>query len=245
MSNSITQGIILTGGSGSRLAPYTNFYSKALVGINGHFVIDYPLDTLRQLGVKDLIVVLGGSHFADLVSYIEDGKKLGFNSVAYVYQSSPSGISQAISLCEHLIDTEQFVVILGDNVFEGPITLDATQRYAAQIVLHKNNDLKRFGVASLDHHTENIIKIEEKPTILEDQYNQYAVSGLYQFDRSFFNFFRQTKPSARGEFEITSIIEKYLEDGSLGYTITDKMWIDAGTHDTIQFLNDYFSKGKL
>lgn len=244
MNNTITQGIILTGGSGSRLAPYTNFYSKALVGINGRFVIDYPLDTLRQLGVKDLIVILGGSHFADVVSYIGDGKDLGFQSVAYVHQTTPTGISQAISLCERLIDTEQFAVILGDNVFEGKITLDNNQRYAAQIVLHKNNELKRFGVASLDRHTEKIVKIEEKPNTLEEQYEQYAISGLYQFDHNFFNFFRQTKPSARGEFEITNVIEKYLEDGSLGYAVTDKLWIDAGTHKTIQFLNEHFSKGK-
>lgn len=236
----IKQGIILCGGEGTRLRPMTEHYNKALVNINGKFIIDFPLHTLLKLGIRDLIVVLGGSHFAQIVSYIKDGKKLGFNSVSYVYQNEPTGISQAISLCENLIHDEQFAVILGDNVFEGDVKFDLSGRYGSQIVLHKNNELHRFGVASIEG--DKIVKIEEKPKSLDTNYINYAITGLYLFDFNFWSYFKQTKKSARGEFEITNIMEKYHQVGALGYAITHSLWKDAGTHETVQFLNDYFGK---
>ena len=236
----IKQGIILCGGEGTRLRPMTEHYNKALVPINGKFIIDFPLHTLLKLGVQDLIVVLGGSHFAQIVSYIKDGKALGFNSVSYVYQNEPTGISQAISLCENLIHDEQFAVILGDNVFEGDVNFDKSGRYGAQIVLHKSEELNRFGVASIDG--DKIIKIEEKPKAIDANYVNYAITGLYLFDFHFWPYFHQSKRSDRNEFEITDIMHQYHKENALGYTVTHKLWRDAGTVASVQFLNDYFGK---
>lgn len=238
----ITQGIVLCGGEGTRLAPYTKFVNKGLVGINGKFIIDYALDTLRELGVQDLIVVLGGSHFAQIVSHIKDGKDLGFKSCSYVYQATPQGLSQAISLCEHLINQEKFYTILGDNIYDGGIKFDHIERYGAQICLVKSTELYRFGVASLKD--QKIVNIQEKPKVLDPSLQHYAISGLYLWDHNFFKYFRASKPSARNEFEITDIMQQYQTHQELGYTIFDGKWQDAGTMDAIKQLSDYFwSKG--
>lgn len=233
-------GIILAGGEGTRLKPMTEYYSKSLINIGGKFVIDYPLQTLLQLGVKDLIVVLGSSHFEQIVSYIKDGKQLGFNSVCYVYQGKAEGISQAIYLCQNFINEEEFYVILGDNVFSDPIRFDETGRYGAQVALHSSKELQRFGVASLDEL--RIVKIEEKPKVLNEKYRNMAISGLYRFDQDFFHFFKNTSKSDRGEFEITDILLQYLKEGSLGYSITHGLWQDAGTISAIQSLNELLGK---
>lgn len=256
MEDRITTGILLAGGEGTRLRPFTTIASKQLYPIGDKFVIDFPLHTLKNLGVKDLIIILGGPHFEQIVRYVKDGHHLGFNSCSYVYQEKPLGISHAISLCESIIHTEKFYTILGDNVFAnnrideqgkyidklgGTIDLHHTGQYDAQIVLHRSNfELQRFGVASLDKKTQKIIKIEEKPQTLDDQYNQYAISGLYQFDYRFFNYFRQTKPSARGEFEIVDLIKRYQDENCLGYSIVNGLWMDAGTLSSINFLTNYF-----
>ena len=243
MNTTIKQGIILCGGEGTRLLPYTKFINKGLVGINGRFIIDYALDTYRKLGVQDLIIVLGGSHFAQIVSYLKDGKDLGFNSCSYVFQEYSVGLSQAISLCEHLIIDEGFYVLLGDNIFDGEIAFNNFDRYRAQICLASHTELNRFGVASIQDN--KIISIQEKPKTLDPQLTHYAISGLYLFDHNFFQYFRKSKKSARGEFEITDIMNQYYDNQDLGYTIFDGMWADAGTHFAIKTLSDYFgSKDK-
>jgi len=238
----IKQGIILAGGEGTRLAPYTTFVNKGLVGINGKFIIDYSLDTLRKLGVKDLVVTLGGSNFSQIVSYIKDGKALGFDSCIYVYQSKPEGISQAINLCANVINQEQFFVILGDNIFDSDIQFNDTEQYHAQVVLSRHKELERFGVASIKDNC--IEKIIEKPKTLETGYDHYAITGLYLFDHKFFSYFKLTNKSDRGEFEITDVIKLYQSRGELGYTIIDGLWADAGTHKAIKDLSDYFGSKK-
>lgn len=231
-------GVIACGGEGSRLSPYTTFVNKGLVGINGKFIVDYPLNTLRKLGVRDLIVILGGSNFSQIVSYIKDGKSFGFSSCSYVYQEKAEGISQAINLCSRLINDEQFYVILGDNVFDGDISFNDPEQYSAQIVLNRHKDLHRFGVASIKNGV--ISKIEEKPKELDPFFEQYAITGLYLFDQNFFQYFKCTNKSDRNEFEITDIIRIYRSQGELGYTIMDGVWTDAGTHKAIKELSDYF-----
>lgn len=243
MNNVIKQGIVLAGGNGSRLSPLTNFVNKGLVGINGKFIIDYAIDILRQLGVQDLIVVLGGNHFSQIVSHIKNGKDLGFKSCSYVFQENPEGLSQAISLCEHLITDEQFYTILGDNIYDGPIKFDHSDRFSAQICLASHPELNRFGVASIEDN--KIVSIQEKPQTIDPMLTHYAISGLYLFDHHFFQFFRNSKKSARGEYEIVDIMKQYQQNKELGYTIFDGMWADAGTHGAIKTLSDYFwQKGK-
>lgn len=234
----IRQGIILTGGSGTRLLPFTSIASKQLFPIGEKFVIDYPLNTLKQLGVKDLIVVLGGPFFQQVVQYIGDGKELGFDNVVYLYQSSPDGISQAIALCENIIKDEQFYVILGDNIFDNNIDINNIDQYGSIINIIKHKDLNRFGVASIKNN--KIIKIDEKPKLINNEYENYAISGLYLFDYNFFSFYKQTKKSDRNEYEITDIIKKYLDNNNLGYNIINGLWRDAGTFDSIYDLTEYF-----
>jgi glucose-1-phosphate thymidylyltransferase len=235
----ITSGIILAGGTGSRLAPLNTLYNKHLVPVYNKFIIDYPLETLRSMGIQHLTVVLGGAHFNQVVSHIKDGHHLGIE-VNYVYQEKPSGISQAINLCQRFINkNESFVTLLGDNIFENPITIKNTES-PAQVVLHKHLELKRFGVASIQN--DKIIKIEEKPKYLDEKLDNYAITGCYVFDSEFFDFFSYLKPSDRGEYEITDIIRMYSQSKKLDYSFVDGMWSDAGTHESINFVNNFFYK---
>ena len=234
----IGSGIILAGGTGSRLAPLNSLFNKHLVPDYNKFIIDYPLETLRKLGVKNLTVVLGGQHYSQVVSHIKDGNNLGM-SVNYIYQNQPVGIAQAINLCRPFVEhKDNFVTILGDNIFEKPIYFDETSEAKAQIVLHKHPELHRFGVVSLADN--KLVKIVEKPKEIDPQYDNYAVTGCYLFDTQFFKFFTHLQPSARGEYEITDIIRMYNEKNELGFGFVDGMWSDAGTHESINFVNNYF-----
>jgi glucose-1-phosphate thymidylyltransferase len=231
----IDSGIILAGGTGSRLAPLNSLFNKHLVPVFNKFIIDYPLDTLRNLGVKDLTIVLGGAHFSQVVSHVKDGSHLGM-TVNYVYQDKPMGIAQAINLCKKFVGKD-FAVILGDNIFEKPIQM-RDQALGAQVVLHSHPELHRFGVAGLQNG--KIISLAEKPKVLDNCPEHYAVTGCYKFDYKFFEFFQDLKPSARGEYEIVDVIRKYLEHGDLGYAFVNGMWSDAGTHESINFVNNFF-----
>lgn len=235
---SIKSGIILAGGTGSRLAPLNNMFNKHMVPVYNKFIIDYPLETLKNLGVKNITVVLGGNHFSQIVSHIKDGSHLGMQ-INYVYQDKPAGIAQAINLCERFVSQDDnFVAMLGDNIFENAIKLNTTCHTGAQVVLHKHPELNRFGVASIKNN--KIIKIEEKPRVIDPILYNYAITGCYIFDRQFFKYFSDLRPSSRGEFEITDIINSYNKDFDLGYSFVDGMWSDAGTHESINFVNNYF-----
>jgi glucose-1-phosphate thymidylyltransferase len=231
----IKSGIILTGGTGSRLAPLNSLFNKHLVPIYNKFIVDYPLNTLKDIGVTNLTVVLGGAHFSQVVSHIQDGSHLGM-TVNYVYQNKPMGIAQAINMCEPFIK-DKFVTILGDNIFEKQINFVDSDK-SAQIVLHKHPELHRFGVAT--YHNGSLINIAEKPRIIDTNYENFAITGCYLFDEKFFNFFRQLRPSDRGEYEITDIIKLYAAQGDLDRTHVDGMWSDAGTHESINYVNNFF-----
>lgn len=234
----VGSGIILAGGTGSRLAPLNSLFNKHLVPVYNKFIIDYPLETLRKLGVKNLTVVLGGQHYQQVVEHIKDGLHLGMN-VNYIYQNKPIGIAQAINLCRPFVEhKDNFVTILGDNIFENPIVFDEETDAKAQIVLHRHQNLQRFGVASIADG--KIVNIVEKPKEIDPQYENYAIAGCYLFDSQFFKFFTHLSPSARGEYEITDIIHMYNERKELGFGFVDGMWSDAGTHESINFVNNYF-----
>jgi len=239
----IENAIILAGGTGSRLAPLTSLFNKHMVPVYNKFIIDYPVETIKNIGIKNLTIVLGGDHFSQVVSYLQDGEKFGLN-INYVYQSKPIGIAQGINLCESFIKN-RFVVVLGDNIFEKPIDFKDIDVSGAQIVLHKHQELHRFGVASIDRETNKIVKIAEKPKEILTQYDNFAITGCYLFDRNFFEYFKELKPSARGEYEITDIIDHYNKDNKLNYTKVNGLWSDAGTHESINFVNNFFYyKGK-
>jgi glucose-1-phosphate thymidylyltransferase len=234
----VTSGIILSGGTGSRLAPLNSLFNKHLVPVYNKFIIDYPISTLQNMGVKNLTVVLGGSHFSQVVSHLKDGSHLGM-TVNYVYQDKPMGIAQAINLCERFVG-DDFAVVLGDNIFENPVVLNEEFKTGAQVVLHKHPELNRFGVAGIDMASQKILTLAEKPKVLSEATDNYAITGCYKFDRKFFEYFKELKPSDRGEYEIVDIIAEYGYDDTLGYTFVDGMWSDAGTHESINFVNNFF-----
>jgi glucose-1-phosphate thymidylyltransferase len=234
-------GILLAGGSGTRLSPLNSVINKHLLSINGKFIIDYPINTLKQMGVENLTVILGGNHFSQVVDHLKDGSSVGMK-INYLYQGDAKGIAHAVNLTERFTSPkEPFVVILGDNVYSNPIVWSGgNARGKAQIALFEHSDLQRFGVASIDKLTDEIQKIEEKPQDLDTQYNQYAITGCYLFDYRFFDYFEKIKPSERGEFEITDILWKYLEHDLLHHTWVGGFWSDAGTHQSIAQCNQYF-----
>jgi glucose-1-phosphate thymidylyltransferase len=244
MGSMVKKAILLAGGTGSRLLPLTAAVNKHLLPVNGKFIIDYPLATLQAMGIKNLTVVLGGDHFSQVVDHCTDGKQWGID-ITYRYQGAAKGIAQAIAICKDQVDNQQeFCVILGDNIFERSIEWN-TDYACAQIALYKHPELQRFGVASLDPKTKRIVQVEEKPKELDPQYDQRAITGAYLFDSDFFEFFKELKPSARGEYEICDIIHRYWQEGLLHYTEIEGLWGDAGTHDSIAFWNDYlYRKGQ-
>ncbi len=233
----VSHGIILAGGFGTRLAPLTNLFNKHMVPLYNKFIIDYPIQTLKSIGVEHLTVVLGGAHYSQVVSYLEDGSKYGLN-INYVYQGKPMGISQGINLCKNSIGNNKFAVVLGDNIFEKGISFKDCD--GSQIVLSNHHNLNRFGVASIIDN--KVDKIEEKPKEIDfsNGRQNYAITGCYLFDSNFFEYFKDLKPSARGEYEITDIIKRYNEDNKLNFTFVDGLWSDAGTHESVNFLNNFF-----
>lgn len=246
--------ILLAGGSGTRLKPFSNYLNKALFPLHDRFVIDYPINTLVQMGIKHLTVVLGGDNFADVVSYLKDGEEFGVE-INFVYQKHCDGIAQAINLAKSYVEHEDsFVVILGDNVFSDPIRWENTSTFNphfAQIALCQADELHRFGVASLSKDLRKImagrqiVKIEEKPKVIDETYDNFAISGCYRFNRDFFSMFKKLKKSVRGEFEITDIIQQYLDKKELHHTFVEGIWQDAGTFESIAKIRKLIEIGRI
>ena len=245
--------VLLCGGFGTRLAPATNYYNKALIPLNEHFVIDYPMNTLVKMGIKHITVVLGGDHFADIVSYLKDGEQFGVE-INYVYQKNPDGIAQAINLAKSYVEQEEsFVVLLGDNVFSEPIKWsdyydirDFNPAFT-QIALMRSDELHRFGVASFSSEEPlgKIKKIEEKPKVVDESSYNYAITGCYMFNRDFFSMFKRLKKSQRSEYEITDILQQYLDKKELLYTFVNGIWCDAGTWESIAVIRKMIDSGRI
>jgi glucose-1-phosphate thymidylyltransferase len=229
----VSNGIILLGGTGSRLFPATDAggSNKHLLYLHKQLVVDYSLTTLKSIGCKNVCCVLGGEHFSQVMAYLKDGSRYGmqFN---YVFQSEPKGIAHAINLCRRFVqDEEHFVVMLGDNYFEKSVIFDPEYPGTAQIVLHKHPDLTRFGVAAV--RNKRIATIVEKPKTLDCMADNYAIAGCYLFDQTYFDYFKTLKPSDRNEFEIVDVLRQYHADNALSFVFTDGVWSDLGTHQSL------------
>jgi glucose-1-phosphate thymidylyltransferase len=229
-------GIILCSGSATRLKPLSSIINKSMIPVNDKFILDYPINSLKHLGVKNLIIILGDNPLnSQIISYLRSGEHLGMKC-RYLFQEKSDGISSAIALVEDLV-SDNFVVCLGDNIFQKPINwggLDEAKHnpFAARIALFKHHDLHRFGVASVRNG--KIFKLEEKPKILETNCANYAIAGLYGFTKQFFEMFRKTKPSLRGEWEITDILQQYLNEGLLESSTISGWWRDCGTFSALE-----------
>ncbi|MFK4437421.1 sugar phosphate nucleotidyltransferase [Paenibacillus sp. NRS-1782] len=230
------KGIILAGGTGSRLFPLTKVTNKHLLPVGKYPMIFYSIYKLKQAGITDILIVTGKEHMGDVVNLLGSGRDMGV-TFTYKVQDEAGGIAQALDLAEHFVGKDQMVVILGDNVFEDDISPFVQnfrkQDTGAKLLLQKVHDPHRFGVAEL--HEERIVSIEEKPQLPK---SDYAVTGIYMFDHNVFNIVKTLKPSTRGELEITDVNNAYIANGTLTYDILQGWWTDAGTHTSLARANE-------
>jgi glucose-1-phosphate thymidylyltransferase len=226
------KGIILAGGTGSRLFPLTKITNKHLLPIFDKPMIYYPIQTLVDAGIKDLLVVTGGRNSGDFLRLLANGKEFGLKHINYTYQEGEGGIAEALALAEHFADGEKICVILGDNLIEGSIRESVKQfeqqPQGAKILLKQVQDAERFGVAEIQG--DKIVGIEEKP---KKPKSNFAVTGIYMYDETVFEKTRHLKPSARGELEITDVNNAYIEEGTMTFSYLDGWWTDAGTFESL------------
>jgi len=226
------KGVILAGGLGSRLHPLTKITNKHLLPVYDRPMIYYPIQTLINAGIDDIMIVTGGNAAGDFLRLLGNGKGFGLKHLNYTYQEGEGGIADALRLVEHFADDQPICVVLGDNLIEGNIRSVAEQYSAqgkgAKILLKKVPDPERFGVPVLDGDT--VLKIEEKPA---EPQSEYAVVGIYFYDPTVFDVIRTLKPSGRGELEITDVNNHYINGGEMTWSELDGWWTDAGTFESL------------
>jgi glucose-1-phosphate thymidylyltransferase len=226
------KGIVLAGGTGSRLFPLTKITNKHLLPIYDKPMIYYPIQTLVDAGIEDIMVVTGGKNSGDFLRLLANGKQFGLKHIDYTYQEGEGGIADALALAEHFADGHKICVVLGDNIIERGIrdAADAFRKQpkGARILLKEVEDAERFGVAELagDH----IVGIEEKPRRPK---SRYAVTGIYMYDETVFDKVRELVPSRRGELEITDVNNAYIREESMEFSFLEGWWTDAGTFDSL------------
>ena len=227
------KGIVLAGGIGSRLYPLTKITNKHLLPIYDKPMIYYPIETLVNAGISEIMIVTGGRNAGDFLRLLANGKEFGLKHLDYTYQEGEGGIADALSLAEHFAEGDKVCVILGDNIIERNIrrATDEFRRQAAgaKILLKEVPDAERFGVAEI--RGDRIAGIEEKPARPK---SNYAVIGIYFYDGGVFEKVKKLKPSNRGELEITDVNNAYIEEGAMTYDFLAGWWTDAGTFDSLR-----------
>jgi glucose-1-phosphate thymidylyltransferase len=222
------KGIILAGGMGTRLLPLTRVTNKHLLPIYDKPMVYYPLETLIKCGIKNILIVSGPEHSGHFLRLLGSGKEFGVK-LTYEIQEEAGGIAQALSLAEDFADGGSIAVILGDNIYDGNFEREITAfKEGAKLFLKEVEDPKRFGVAELQD--DKIIGIEEKP---ESPKSKQAVTGLYVYENSVFDYIKQLKPSGRGELEITDVNNFYVKEGKCSFHKIEGFWSDAGTMDSL------------
>jgi glucose-1-phosphate thymidylyltransferase len=226
------KGIVLAGGLGTRLRPLTAVTNKHLLPVYDKPMIYYPVQTLVNAGIRDIMVVTGGNSAGDFLKLLKNGKEFGLKHINYTYQEGEGGIAAALDLCEAFADNEPVCVVLGDNIIEKNICKAVRahrhQGGGAKILLKKVPDPQRFGVPELDDRT--VLRIEEKPKVPK---SEYAVIGIYMYDADVFRIIKTLKPSQRGELEITDVNNSYIERGEMTWDELDGWWTDAGTFESL------------
>jgi glucose-1-phosphate thymidylyltransferase len=226
------KGVVLAGGLGTRLAPMTRVTNKHLLPIYDRPMVYYPIQTLIEAGVTEILLVTGGNHAGDFLRLLGNGKDFGLKHLNYTYQEGEGGIAAALALAEHFADGEPICVILGDNILQKSIR-PAVEKYGRKnrggmILLKEVPDPERFGVPVLE--ADRIVRIEEKP---KSPPSRYAVIGVYLYDARVFDIIKTLKPSGRGELEITDVNNQYLAWGELDHGFVDGWWTDAGAIESL------------
>jgi glucose-1-phosphate thymidylyltransferase len=226
------KGIVLAGGNGRRMEPITNVTNKHLLAVYDKPMIYYPVQTLINAGINDIMVITGREHAGTFVRLLGSGKHFGVN-FSFEFQGEAGGIAQALALAEDFVDGDSCAVILGDNIFEDDLSKQVKGfDKGAYIFLKEVHDPCRFGVPELDG--EKVLGIEEKP---EKPKSNYAVTGMYLYDNSVFDIIKTLKPSARGEMEITDVNNHYIQNGSMKASLVSGEWTDAGTFESLYTAN--------
>lgn len=229
------KGIILAGGKGTRLYPLTKITNKHLLPVGKEPMILNPVKQMISSGIREILVVTSKEHMGDVVNLLGSGKEYGCDFTFKVQEES-LGIAHALLLGENFAKGDCVVVILGDNIatksIKGFVDNFKNQKKGARVLLKKVEDPERYGVAAIDE--KKIIQIEEKPS---HPISDFAVIGIYAYDNKVFDIIRNIKPSPRGEFEITSVNNFYIENNELTYDILDGKWTDAGTFESFHYAN--------
>ncbi|MFI4972678.1 MAG: sugar phosphate nucleotidyltransferase [Candidatus Dormiibacterota bacterium] len=225
------KGVILAGGTGSRLHPLTRITNKHLLPLYDRPMISYAIEALVRAGVSEMMLVTGGTHAGEFLRLLGNGHEFGIDRLFYAYQEKPGGIAEALGLAEKFVSGDRSVVLLGDNIFERSIRhcVDAfrTQARGARVVLSKETEpehLRNLGVAQFDDQ-KRIERIVEKPA---QPPSEYAVTGVYFYDETVWKVLPDLKPSGRGELEITDVNNWYVERGLMEYDVVEGFWGDAG-----------------
>lgn len=235
------KGVILAGGLGTRLYPLTKVTNKHLLPVYDKPMIYYPIRTLINAGIRDILLVTGGNHAGEFLKLLGDGRDFGLRHVNYTYQEGEGGIAEALGLARYFCGEEKVVVVLGDNIIEKNIIQAVRdfekQKSGAKILLKEVPDPERFGVAVIEDG--KLARIVEKP---RETVSKFAVVGIYFYDSRVFEIIETLKPSNRGELEITDVNNAYLERGELSYGILEGWWTDAGTFESLLRANNLVAK---
>jgi glucose-1-phosphate thymidylyltransferase len=237
------KGVILAGGTGTRLHPLTRITNKHLLPIYDRPMVSYAIETLVTAGITELMLVTGGTHAGEFLRLLGNGHEYGIDRLSYSYQERAGGIAEALGLAERFVDGEPAVVMLADNVVEAPLrpSVEAfeAQKRGARILLSRVDEpehLRHVGVPELDG-SGAVVRIVEKP---EEPPSQYAVTGIYFYDVEVFGVIQTLEPSGRGELEITDVNNWYVEQGTMRYDVLDGFWGDAGESiDSYYAVNDW------
>lgn len=223
------KGIVLSGGSATRLRPCTKVTSKQLLPVYNRPMIYYPLNTLIKAGIKDILIIVAPEQAGHYLNLLGSGKDFGVK-FTYEIQDKPEGLAQAFLIGQNFIDEDSVCMILGDNIFEDDFSEDIKNfKSGAKVFAKEVPDPERFGVVEFDKN-KKAISIEEKP---QNPKSNYCVTGLYVYDNKVVDIARNLKPSPRGELEITDVNKIYLEKGELDVAMVNGAWVDAGTFDSL------------
>jgi glucose-1-phosphate thymidylyltransferase len=242
------KGIVLAGGLGTRLHPLTKITNKHLLPVYDKPMIYYPIRTLVNAGIKEIMVVTGGNNAGDFLKLLGNGSEFGLKHLNFTYQAREGGIAEAVGLCEYFAEGKKIAVILGDNILEKNIKPAVSrfkkQKEGAMIFLKSVNNPGEYGVAEVKGR--KVIRIVEKP---RKPGSDLAVIGVYMYDNRVFDIIKTLKPSKRGELEITDVNNAYIKDGLMSYEMLKGRWADAGEsidsyNDTINFVRRYGANKK-